>query len=82
MKMVTVKPLVRARKKRLSLDWFDPLESGVRRRIRGFIEELLGAELAAALGRDRYKRPRRAETGSAVRRSWELAPGTAIARAG
>ena len=33
-------------------DWFDPLENGVRTRIRGFIEELLEAELDAALGRD------------------------------
>ena len=40
-------------------DWFDPLESGVRTRIRGFIEELLEAELDVALGRDRYQRPRR-----------------------
>jgi len=31
-------------------------------RIRGFIEELLEAELNAALGRDRYERPRLAET--------------------
>ena len=37
-------------------DWFDPLESGVRTRIRGFIEELLEAELDAALGRARYER--------------------------
>ena len=37
-------------------DWFDPLENGVRTRIRGFIEELLEAELDAALGRARYKR--------------------------
>jgi putative transposase len=43
-------------------DWFDPLEAGVRTRIRGFIEELLEAELDAALGRDRYERPRLAET--------------------
>jgi putative transposase len=40
-------------------DWFDPLETGVRTRIRGFIEELLEAELDAALGRDRYERARR-----------------------
>ena len=39
-------------------DWFDPLETGVRKRIRGFIEELLEAELDAVLGRDRYERPR------------------------
>lgn len=37
-------------------DWFDPLESGVRTRIRGFIEDLLEAELDAALGRARYQR--------------------------
>jgi hypothetical protein len=35
----------------------------VRTRIRGFIEELLEAELDAALGRDRYERPRVAENG-------------------
>src|SRR6202043_875183 len=44
-------------------DWFDPLEAGVRTRIRGFIEELLETELDAELGRDRYERPRLAETG-------------------
>src|SRR5580704_11838098 len=38
-------------------DWFDPLENGVRTRIRGFIEDLLEAELDAALGRARYERP-------------------------
>lgn len=37
-------------------DWFDPLENGVRNRIRGFIEQLLEAELDAALGRGRYER--------------------------
>jgi putative transposase len=31
-------------------DWFDPLEAGVRTRIRGFIEELLEAELDTAPG--------------------------------
>lgn len=40
----------------LSRDWFDPLESGVRRRIRSFIEGILKEELAAALGRGRYDR--------------------------
>ena len=50
-------------------DWFDPLEAGVRTRIRGFIEELLEAELDAALGRDRYERPRVAESGRPVVRT-------------
>jgi transposase-like protein len=38
-------------------DWFDPLEAGVRERIRGFIEGILESELDTALGRDRYERP-------------------------
>ncbi len=50
-------------------DWFDPLEAGVRTRIRGFIEELLEAELDAALGRDRYQRPRLAEKDAAERQA-------------
>jgi transposase-like protein len=40
----------------LGEEWFDALESGVRRQIRLFIEELLEAELEAALGRGRYDR--------------------------
>jgi putative transposase len=39
-------------------DWFDPLEAGVRSRIRTFIEALLEAELDAALSRKRYERRR------------------------
>src|SRR5260370_18072665 len=45
-------------------DWFDPLETGVRTRIRGFIEELLESELDAALGRNRYERPSTSGGGS------------------
>ena len=48
-------------------DWFDPLENGVRTRIRGFIEELLEAELGAALGRARYERGRVEVEGSPKR---------------
>lgn len=40
----------------LSEGWFDPLETAVRGRIRGFIEEMLEAELNAALQRGRYDR--------------------------
>ena len=36
--------------------WFDPLEAGVRLRIRGFIEAMLESELDAALSRRRYER--------------------------
>ena len=37
-------------------EWFDPLEAGVRLRIRGFIEAMLESELDAALSRGRYER--------------------------
>jgi hypothetical protein len=64
MKKDTTKPPGDAAEGTLFLgdDWFDALETGARTRIRGFIEDLLESELAAALGRDRYKRPRLAET--------------------
>lgn len=37
-------------------NWFDPIESGVRDRVRGFIEELIHQELEAVLSRPRYAR--------------------------
>jgi transposase-like protein len=36
--------------------WFDPIETGLRDRVRGFIEEMVEEELASALGRERYAR--------------------------
>ena len=36
--------------------WFDPIEAGIRERVRGFIDELIGRELDAGLGRGRYER--------------------------
>ncbi len=36
--------------------WFDPIEAGIRDRVRGFIEELLEQELTQALGRSRHER--------------------------
>jgi putative transposase len=36
--------------------WFDPIEVGIRERVRGFIQELLEQELTAALGRGRHER--------------------------
>src|SRR5512144_2462462 len=36
--------------------WSDPIEAGIRDRIRGFIEQLIEEELAVALGRGRYER--------------------------
>jgi len=43
-------------------DWFDPLETGLRTRVCGFIEDLLEAQLAASFGLDRYQRSRLAVT--------------------
>jgi putative transposase len=37
-------------------NWFDPIENALRDRVRGFIEELLQAELEAVLVRPRYGR--------------------------
>jgi hypothetical protein len=34
-------------------DWLDPIESGLRARVRGFIEELILGELDAVLSRPR-----------------------------
>jgi putative transposase len=45
--------------------WSDPIEAGIRDRIRGFIEELIEEELAAALGRGRYQRRQRCGEGQA-----------------
>jgi transposase-like protein len=36
--------------------WFDPIEAGLRERIRGFIEDLVEQELTEALGRRRHER--------------------------
>jgi len=36
--------------------WFDPIEAGLRDRVRGFIEETVEQEFAAALGRESYAR--------------------------
>jgi hypothetical protein len=36
--------------------WFDPIEAGLRERIRGFLEELFEQELTDALGRRRHER--------------------------
>jgi transposase-like protein len=37
-------------------DWFDPIEAGLRERVRGFIETMLETELEAVLARPRYGR--------------------------
>jgi len=45
----------------LSGGWFDPIETAIRDRVRGFIEDLVSAELDEALGRTRYERPETAD---------------------
>jgi len=40
----------------LGADWSDPIEDGIRSRVRGFIEAIIEEELEAALGRGRYQR--------------------------
>jgi putative transposase len=44
----------------LAETWFDPIEVGIRDRIRGFIEALVDEELNDALGHARYQRSSRA----------------------
>ena len=46
---------------RLCDDWFDPIETGIRERVRGLIEEMIRGELDEVLSRPRYGR--RAKTG-------------------
>jgi hypothetical protein len=41
---------------RLFDDWFDPIETGIRERVRTFIEEMIRGERDAALARPRYGR--------------------------
>jgi len=45
-------------------DWFDPIEAGLRDRVRGFIETMIRTELDAALARPRYARQPAASDGT------------------
>ena len=45
----------------LSVGWFDPIETAIRDRVRGFIEDLVAGELDEALGSTRYERPETAD---------------------
>ncbi len=42
-------------------DWFDPIESGPREKVRDFIEEMIRSELDTVLARPRYARRPQAE---------------------
>jgi hypothetical protein len=61
-------------------DWFDPIEAGLRDRVREFIQAMIESELEAALVRPRYgRRPKAdAKNGSGPRVS--PATGTVIGR--
>jgi putative transposase len=49
-------------------DWFDPIEAGVRDRVREFIQAMVEGELDAALMRPRYgRRSQRSRGGVAAR---------------
>ena len=50
--------------------WFDPIEAGLRDRVRGFIEEMVEQELAAALGRSRRGGWTNAGGGMSGRLTW------------
>src|SRR5207248_1069752 len=42
-------------------DWFDPIEAGLRERVREFIQTMIESELEAALSRPRYARRPKAD---------------------
>src|SRR5260370_25135394 len=47
-------------------DWFDPIETGIRDRVRELIEEMIRSELDAVLSRPRYGRRAEPADGSDV----------------
>ena len=47
-------------------DWFDPIEAGLRDRVRGFIETMIRTELDVALARPRYARQPATSDGAAA----------------
>jgi putative transposase len=49
----------------LFADWFDPIETALRDRVRAFIETMISSELDAALARPRYARRPAGEGGAA-----------------
>ena len=53
---------------KLFAEWFDPIESGVRERVREFIAELIEGELEAVLARPRYARQAQRGGGAAGHR--------------
>ena len=58
--------------------WFDPIEDGLRAKVRGFIETMIEEELTTALSRPRYGGAR---TATKCEQVWSVI-GMAVARAG
>jgi len=58
-------------------DWFDPIEVGVRRSVRSFIEGMIEAELETALSRPALRRPAKTQVGADSVRQALSATGTA-----
>ena len=56
MKTNSTKPVADVADDRLFDSWFDPVETSVRAKVRGFIETMIEEELATALARPRYGR--------------------------
>jgi transposase len=59
MKTDTTKPAGDVADQTLFDDWFDPVETGLRSKLRGFIETMIEEELDTALSRARYGRRRK-----------------------
>ena len=53
MESITTKPACGEADARLFDNWFDPIEAGLRAKVRGFIEALIEEELTTALARPR-----------------------------
>jgi hypothetical protein len=61
-------------------DWFDPIEAGLRDRVREFIQTMIESELEAALSRPRYARRQRRIPRMPIARALSPATGTATDR--
>jgi putative transposase len=56
MEKCITKPATDVAEARLFDNWFDPVETSLRGKVRGFLEEMIEEELVMALGRPRYER--------------------------
>jgi putative transposase len=56
MKIDTTKALADVADEKLFDNWFDPIETDLRTKVRGFIETMIEDELETALSRPRYGR--------------------------